>query len=67
MGKWKLIRTGLRKGELKTALYDLESDLREEHDVAAQHPEILSQMETILRASHTPPALDAFKMKALGD
>ena len=67
LGKWKLIRTGLRKGELKTALYDLESDLREEHDVAAQHPEILSQMETILRASHTPPALDAFKMKALGD
>jgi arylsulfatase len=67
MGKWKLIRTGLKKGNTKTALYDLEADVREEHDIAAQHPDILAKMESILRASHTPPALDAFKMKALGD
>ncbi len=67
MGQWKLIRTGLKKETTKTALYDLASDLREEHDVAAQHPEIMAKMESILRAAHTPPALDAFKMKALGD
>ena len=44
-----------------------EADLREENDVAAQHPDIVNQMEQILRDARVPPALDAFKLKALGD
>lgn len=67
MGRWKALRTGLKNGVPKTALYDLESDLREERDVAANHPEIVRQMEQSMRDSHVSAALDIFKLKALGD
>ena len=67
MGRWKILRTGLTGRSVKTALYDLDADLREENDVAAQHPDIVNQMEQILRDARVPPALDAFKLKALGD
>ncbi len=66
-GRWKALRSGLKKGARKTALYDLEADPREEHDVAARHPETVAQLERLMRDAHVPPALDAFKLKALGD
>jgi arylsulfatase len=66
-GRWKAIRSGIRKGRMTISLYDLESDPREERDVAAQHPDIVNQMELLLRDARTSPALDAFKLKALGD
>jgi arylsulfatase len=66
-GRWKAIRSGIKKGNMRIALYDLETDLREEKDVAAQHPDIVSQMEQLMRDARTPPALDTFKLKALGD
>ena len=67
MGRWKAIRSGLKKGKMKTALFDLEADPREASDVAAQHPEITGQMEQLMRDARVPPALDAFKLPALGD
>ncbi len=66
-GRWKAIRTGIRKGTMKTALYDLEADLREENDVAAKHPDIVSGLEQIMRDEHVTPVLEIFRMKALGD
>jgi arylsulfatase len=67
LGHWKAIRSNIKKGRPTLALYDLESDPREERDVAALHPEIVSQMEQIMRDARVPPALDAFKLPALGD
>ena len=67
MRRWKILRTGLSKGKIKTALFDLDADLCEENDVVEQHPDIVKQMEQIMRDSHVPPTLDAFKLKALGD
>jgi hypothetical protein len=45
-------------------LFDLATDPNEEHDVAAQHPDLIAKMESIMRAQHRPakvfpfPALD---------
>jgi uncharacterized sulfatase len=51
-GDWKAIRTPAFTG--KIALYDLNGDLHEDHDVAADHPEIVKKMEGIMEQAHTP-------------
>ena len=67
MGKWKGIRANIFKGNMKLALYNLELDPREEKDIADEHPEIIAQMEAILKAEHTPAQIERFKIKLLGD
>jgi uncharacterized sulfatase len=51
-GDWKAVRAPLLSGPIE--LYDLATDLGEARDVAADHPEIVQQMDTILRTEHTP-------------
>ncbi len=46
-GKWKLVRTG-RAGKQKSELYDLEADLGEKNDLAAQHPDLVNELEELL-------------------
>jgi len=67
MGRWKGLRQGIRKGDLTLALYDLDTDLQEEHDVADAHPDTVSEIENRMREAHTTPALESFRMKPLGD
>jgi arylsulfatase A-like enzyme len=67
MGKWKGIRKDIFKNNLKTELYNLEEDIREQNDVAAQHPEIVKKIEEILIREHTPSENDRFKFTQLGD
>lgn len=47
MGDWKMV---VKKGV--PHLYNLTDDLREDHDVAAAHPEIVKQMKEIIRREH---------------
>ena len=47
MGDWKLV---VKKG--KCRLYDLATDIHEDHDVAMQHPDIVAQMKDIIRREH---------------
>ena len=49
MGDWKLV---VRQG--KPSLYDLATDIHEDHDLAAEHPEIVSRMVEIIHQQHTP-------------
>jgi arylsulfatase A-like enzyme len=51
LGDWKAVR-----GEPAAAieLYDLSSDLGEEHDVAAEHRELVARAESIMAEAHTP-------------
>jgi arylsulfatase len=42
-------------------LYDLESDLREEHDVAAEHPDIVRKLTRLMEKSHTEPENPKFR------
>jgi len=50
-GKWKAVR--LKPGQ-KTQLFDLDADVGEQNNVAAQYPEVLAQMEEILEKGRTP-------------
>ncbi|MFC1596324.1 sulfatase [Planctomycetota bacterium] len=45
-GKWKLVRT--RKG--KAELYNLDTDLGETNDLAAQHPDVAKELSELLAA-----------------
>jgi len=52
MGDWKAIRIPMLTG--KTELYDLSTDLHEDHNLVAEHPDIVAKMESIMREAHTP-------------
>jgi arylsulfatase A len=56
MGKWKAIKTGLNKNpKAGWQLYNLETDEKETKDVAAEHPELLTQFDAIVKKEHTTP------------
>jgi arylsulfatase len=66
MGKWKGIRMDIKKkGNLRIQLFNLEKDIREQHDVATQHLEVVQKIKAIMVREHTVPEVDAYKMKAL--
>ena len=52
MGKWKGIITNIQKGNTKLQLYNLEEDIREEHDVAAQHPDVVNRLRQLMEEAH---------------
>jgi arylsulfatase A len=55
-GDWKGVKTNLMKpGEHKWQLYNLKTDVEESRDVAAEHPEILAQLDEIVRKEHVAP------------
>lgn len=47
MGDWKMVCV---KG--KPRLYNLAQDIHEDHDIAAEHPEIISQMLQVVKEQH---------------
>ena len=51
MGKWKGYRRDGLKGE--TELYNLDTDIGETKDLAAEHPEIVKKIEAIMAKEHT--------------
>jgi len=51
MGKWKAIRD-IRDGQV--SLYDLDVDIGENTDVAAQHPDIIAGAVQLMKQEHTP-------------
>ncbi|MFL9483843.1 arylsulfatase [Chitinophagaceae bacterium LWZ2-11] len=65
MGKWKAVRMNIHKGNMKLQLFDLDKDLQEQHDVAEQYPDIIKQIEQIMKQEHTTPEVANFLMKAL--
>ncbi len=53
-GQWKAIRQNIFKGNLDIELYNLSNDVREENNLASEHPEIVKQMEEIMLTEHNP-------------
>jgi arylsulfatase A-like enzyme len=53
LGRWKAVRTAPSR---PIELYDLESDIGEQHNLADSHPEIIAQIERILSAVRTDAA-----------
>lgn len=67
MGKWKAVRKEIRKNNLEIELYDLSTDLLEEHNVAAEHPDVIKKVADIMAAQHHKAPLEVFQLPALGD
>jgi arylsulfatase A-like enzyme len=73
IGDWKGVRQNLKptkksgggKPDLTMELYNVKADPTESKNVAADHPDIIKKMETLMREQHVPskdfamPALDA--------
>lgn len=56
MGKWKGVKTGLNKNlQAPWQLFDLENDEKESRDLAANHPEIISRFNVIVKKEHVTP------------
>ncbi len=53
-GNWKLVRLRVSQGEdqLKTELYNLAADPSEVHDLAAEYPEKVQELLTLLKQEH---------------
>ncbi len=47
-GDWKMV---VQRGQCR--LYDLATDLHEDNDVAAQHPQTVEELKAIIRSEHT--------------
>jgi len=67
MGDWKGIRKNIFEGNLGIELYDLNTDIQEQHDLAAEYPEIVSKIEAIMNQEHVPSMVDRFKIPQIGD
>lgn len=67
MGNFKAIRKDMHKGNLTWALFDLEKDPQEQHDIANQYPEWIQKAEAIAGAAHTPSPNPRWRFKALGE
>lgn len=55
MGRWKAVCEPM--GSQNVELFDLETDLGEQHDVAAEHPDLVKQALQHFRKAHTPSPL----------
>jgi arylsulfatase A len=63
-GNWKGIRVGLAKDPAAPlALYNLKDDPGEERNVAAQHPELVREMQQIMQKEHTEDPVWPFFQK----
>ena len=61
MGHWKAVRLNVsQKNNTPVELYDLENDPGEQKDVAAEHPDIVEKMITIMKEARTSNG--AFKL-----
>lgn len=60
-GKWKAVKYDvLEKPTAPLELYDLSNDIKEENNIAKQYPEIVKEMEVIIKEARTPSDIFAF-------
>src|SRR5262245_45476130 len=63
LGDWKGVRRNLHQGNMRIELYNLATDVGEQHDVAARRPQIVERIAEIMRREHTNS--EAFPIKIL--
>jgi len=51
-GKWKLVQPRLAAEKVVSELYDLSKDLGESHNIAAEHPDVVKELEAIIEREH---------------
>lgn len=67
MRDWKGMRMNIFKGNMELELYNLKTDPSEQQNVAADNPEIVKQIEQIMKQEHTSATIERFKIEQLGD
>jgi len=67
LGHWKGIRKDIAKGNTEIELYNLDNDIKEENNVAADFPEIIEQMENIMIKEHETSTIERFRLKGIDD
>ena len=50
MGDWKAIRPAVGK---PLELYDLKTDVHEDHEMASEHPDVVAKIEEYLKTART--------------
>jgi arylsulfatase A-like enzyme len=65
MGPWKGLRLNMQKGNTEIQLFNLDEDSREQHDVAAQHPDIVNKIRDIMTREHQKSSFSRFYIKAI--
>lgn len=55
LGNWKAVRAPMLTGKIE--LYDLNTDLAEQHNIAADHPDIVERALAIMEQAHEPSPL----------
>jgi arylsulfatase len=65
MDNWKGVILNIKKGNMQWQLFDLNNDIQEQQDVAAQHPDIIKKMNAIVKKEHHTPEVKTFLMPAL--
>jgi len=54
-GNWKAVKYGMTGNtDVPIQLFNLERDLGENMDIAAEHPEIIAEMDSLMQTSRTP-------------
>jgi hypothetical protein len=56
MGKWKGVKNDIRKTQ-SCLLFDLERDPAEREDIASRFPQIIREMEAIVKKEYQQPLL----------
>ncbi|MEM1118798.1 MAG: sulfatase/phosphatase domain-containing protein [Bacteroidota bacterium] len=60
-GNWKAVKYNvLKQPDAPVELYDLSKDIGEENNVADAHPDVVAEMEAIIRGARTPSEIFAF-------
>ncbi len=54
VGPWKAVRQGIKKGNMEVELYNMDEDISESHNVAAEHPDLLVELTAQLSQVRTP-------------
>jgi arylsulfatase A-like enzyme len=64
MGDWKAVKYNVLKNpNAPLELYNLSTDIGEEHNVAEQYPDIVEQMDTTLKSARTPSDVFTFSQE----
>ena len=62
-GNWKAIWLNVNNPKrTKVELYNLSEDIREENDIANQHPEIVAELDQFMRKAHTESKIFPFSL-----
>ena len=59
-GQWKGVRLQVGTDQPVFELYDLSNDIHEDHNVAAEHPDIAAELNAIIDSCHVESELFDF-------